>query len=72
MIQSEIEEVYREWLLHNAPPQEEYKSTAIGESYHSAKYWDERYDNITKEEWLETLEIHARHRAYLIKNGKEI
>ena len=63
-----VEELYKELLLVNAP--EKMSSTSLGDYYISEKYWDDRYDCISHEEWLETLEIHARQREKLLRYGE--
>jgi len=63
-----VEELYKELLLADAP--EQMSSTSLGDYYIPEKYWDDRYDNISQEEWLETLEIHARQREKLLRYGE--
>ena len=45
--------------------EDEQNSASLAEVYNPS-FWDDRYDNISQEEWLETLEIHANKRKEMI------
>ena len=61
------EELYKYYLFVNAPI--EAQSTVLGHFYNAKKDWSDALDCISAEELEETLEIHARKREKLLKNG---
>lgn len=64
---TDIDELYRAYLLHQAGDytDEQQNKTPLGLEW-SCSFWEERYDNITPEEYEETKQIHERHRKTLI------
>jgi hypothetical protein len=61
-----VEELYKEFLLNQYEPEGSDKEPTF--DYNSKKYWDDRTDLISEDEWLETLAIHQKHRKQLIVN----
>lgn len=62
----DIEDLYREMLYRDGKEAEELE---LKRDSPLAEYWHESFwqptDNISQEEWEETLQIHARHREKL-------
>lgn len=62
------EELYKYYLLVNAPIEE--GCTLLGHFYDAKKDWSDALDCVTTEEYEETLQIHARQREQLLKDGE--
>ncbi len=64
----EVEELYKDLLLESAKEtlDEDQQETPLGSSW-SDIFWNDKYDTISEEEWLETLEIHRRKRREKIE-----